>query len=118
MPGRQRADHALGPTVKRVGGAIGKFRLRRGMGPKAGLVGRKQQNGLPTVMHHPRREKPFIGKVLGKGCGQAHRRRGTTRGCVERIIEPAPCSVNNSSRHAFATRPSRITTARTPSRTA
>ncbi|MGB1829790.1 MAG: hypothetical protein ACPHI0_08155, partial [Paracoccaceae bacterium] len=33
---------------------------------------------------------------------------------VARIIVPAPCFVNNSSKQAFGSRPSRMTAARTP----
>ena len=39
---------------------------------------------------------------------QRHRRRGFTRGSVERIWLPAPWSVNSSSRQALGVRPSRI----------
>src|SRR5690606_21748926 len=65
-----------------------------------------------------RHEKPRLVREPFEPGKDHPARPGVTRGRVDRMIDPAPCSVNSSSRQALGSRPSRMTAARTPSFTA
>lgn len=108
-PGK-RADHPVRPTVEGVRCAVGILRRCGEGGPEVG-IGTEQDDRLLAFLRHPEdREVRPRGLLRALRAGQ--------RGQPARISEPAPWAVNSSRSVAFGTRPSRMTTARTPCSTA